>query len=147
MHPQMTSVRSNPAPDDGKELFLLSDEQILDIAPETQDVDRDPRPASLGEPGDAHSRVPSTEERAQSTDSGPRGKEHDSSSTDHGSRSTGHGAQVTGRDSPPAWLAARMKDPWGGEEAREFWDGVQQAKSEAAAYRAAFATPEDARAL
>jgi hypothetical protein len=40
-----------------------------------------------------------------------------------------------------------MKDPWGGEEAREFWDGVQQARSEAAAYRAAFATPEDARAL
>jgi hypothetical protein len=40
-----------------------------------------------------------------------------------------------------------MKDPWGGEEAREFWDGVQQARSEAAAYRAAFASPEDARAL
>ena len=40
-----------------------------------------------------------------------------------------------------------MKDPWGGEEAREFWDGVQQARTEAAAYRAAFASPEDARAL
>ena len=43
-----------------------------------------------------------------------------------------------------------MKDPWGGEEAREFWNGVQQARSEATecqAYRAAFATPEDARAL
>jgi hypothetical protein len=40
-----------------------------------------------------------------------------------------------------------MQDPWGGEEAREFWDGVQQARSEAAAYRAAFASPEDARAL
>jgi hypothetical protein len=40
-----------------------------------------------------------------------------------------------------------MKDPRGGEEAREFWDGVQQARSEAAAYRAAFASPEDARAL
>jgi hypothetical protein len=43
-----------------------------------------------------------------------------------------------------------MKDPWAGSEAREFWDGVQQARSEAAAgqaYRAAFATPEDARAL
>jgi hypothetical protein len=48
---------------------------------------------------------------------------------------------------PPAWLAAQMKDPWGGEEAREFWNGVQQARSEAAAYRAAFASPEDARAL
>jgi hypothetical protein len=40
-----------------------------------------------------------------------------------------------------------MKDPWNGEEAKELWNGVQQAKSEAAAYRAAFATPEDARAL
>ena len=48
---------------------------------------------------------------------------------------------------PPPWLAAQMKDPWAGEEARELWNGVQQAKSEAAAYRAAFANPEDARAL
>jgi hypothetical protein len=48
---------------------------------------------------------------------------------------------------PPPWLAAQMKDPWTGEEARELWNGVQQAKSEAAAYRAAFANPEDARAL
>ena len=48
---------------------------------------------------------------------------------------------------PPPWLAAQMNDPWSGEEAKEFWNGVQQARSEAAAYRAAFATPEDARAL
>jgi len=40
-----------------------------------------------------------------------------------------------------------MQDAWGGEEAREFWDGVQQARSEAAAYRASIASPEDARAL
>src|SRR5260370_35420278 len=40
-----------------------------------------------------------------------------------------------------------MKDPWSGEEARELWNGVQQARQEAAAYRAAFSTPEDARAL
>ena len=40
-----------------------------------------------------------------------------------------------------------MKDPWTGTEAQEFWNGVQQAKSEAAAYREAIATPEDARAL
>jgi hypothetical protein len=48
---------------------------------------------------------------------------------------------------PPAWLAAQMKDPWSGEEARELWNGAQQARQEAAAYRAAIATPEDARAL
>jgi hypothetical protein len=40
-----------------------------------------------------------------------------------------------------------MKDPWSGEEARELWNGVQQARTEAAAYRAAIASPEDARAL
>jgi hypothetical protein len=40
-----------------------------------------------------------------------------------------------------------MKDPWNGEEAKDLWNGVQQAKSEATAYRAAFANPEDARAL
>jgi hypothetical protein len=34
-----------------------------------------------------------------------------------------------------------------GEEAKELWNGVQQARQEAAAYRAAIATPEDARAL
>jgi len=40
-----------------------------------------------------------------------------------------------------------MKDPWTGEEAKELWNGILQAKKEAADYRAAFATPEDARAL
>jgi hypothetical protein len=40
-----------------------------------------------------------------------------------------------------------MKDPWSGEEARELWNGVQQARQETAAYRAAIATPEDAKAL
>jgi len=48
---------------------------------------------------------------------------------------------------PPGWLAREMKDPWVGEEARELWEGVQRAQREAAAYREAFATPEDARAL
>jgi len=40
-----------------------------------------------------------------------------------------------------------MKDPWTGEEAKELWNGILQAKKEAADYRAAFATPEDAQAL
>ncbi|HUJ93542.1 MAG TPA: hypothetical protein VLW46_01105 [Candidatus Bathyarchaeia archaeon] len=40
-----------------------------------------------------------------------------------------------------------MKDPWSGEAARELWNGVAQARQEAASYRAAFATPEDAKAL
>ncbi|HXC48386.1 MAG TPA: hypothetical protein VNU20_08835 [Candidatus Sulfotelmatobacter sp.] len=48
---------------------------------------------------------------------------------------------------PPGWLAREMKDPWVREEARELWEGVQRAQREAAAYREAFASPEEARAL
>jgi len=66
-----------------------------------------------------------------------------------GTANTERGSQTTGHDSPepPAWLAAQMKDPWNGEEARDLWNGIQQARQEAAAYREVFAKPEDARAL
>ena len=39
-----------------------------------------------------------------------------------------------------------MADPQGGAEARELWNGVQQSRQEAAAFREVFAKPEDARA-
>jgi hypothetical protein len=48
---------------------------------------------------------------------------------------------------PPPWLAAQMKDRWTADEARELWDGVVQARKEAAAYREVFAKPEEARAV
>src|ERR1700682_1340609 len=113
------------------DLFALSDEQILEIAPEKEvasgawprDSARMERVASADSPPAANQALPP-----------PQSKDATS-------------ASVEGETEPPAWLAAQMKDAWGGEEAREFWDGVQQARSEAAAYRAAFATPEDARAL
>ena len=94
------------------DLFALTDEQILEIEPEAQDVEV------------SSAQVPVT----------------------------GNGAAVVAPppaapQEPPPWLAAQMKDPWSGEEARELWNGVQQARQEAAAYRTAFATPEDARAL
>jgi len=47
---------------------------------------------------------------------------------------------------PPPWLAQQMKDPWSGDEARELWNGVVQARNDAAAYREVFAKPEEARA-
>src|SRR5207247_3518078 len=47
---------------------------------------------------------------------------------------------------PPKWLADRMNDPWNGEEARNFWQGIQQEREQAAAYRGVFAKPDDARA-
>jgi hypothetical protein len=117
------------------DLFALSDEQILEIEPEK-------------EMARSESRVGSHEPAAKQP---PADRSEDAALTGTATApsSTSHESLVTSPDAvePPAWLAAQMKDPWGREEAREFWDGVQQARSEAAAYRAAFATPEDARAL
>src|SRR5258707_4992483 len=117
------------------DLFALSDEQILEIEPEK-------------EMARSESRVGSHEPAAKQP---PADRSEDAALTGTATApsSTSHESLVTSPDAvePPAWLAAQMKDPWGGEEAREFWDGGQQARSEAAAYRAAFATPEDARAL
>jgi hypothetical protein len=47
---------------------------------------------------------------------------------------------------PPEWLAQRMRDPWNGAEAREFWEGLQRDQQDTAAYREVFAKPEEARA-
>src|SRR6202047_2517452 len=138
MHPQMTSVASNPTVDAGKDLFVLSDEQILDIAQEAD------APSGAGQAADTESSGQQVSTNSQSEKTADR-----TLTSAPGTSPTRHERQVTSHEAaePPAWLAAQMKDPWGGEEARELWDGVQQARTEAAAYRAAFATPEDARAL
>src|SRR6267142_2382561 len=109
------------------DLFVLTDEQILEIEPQSQqEMATDPSALRTRDNSASTREAPiATVERTE--DIAVRG---------------GHDAAE-----PPAWLAAQMQDAWGGEEAREFWDGVQQARSEAAAYRAAIATPEDARAL
>jgi hypothetical protein len=137
MNPQTTSTAGTNGASSIQDLFALSDEQILDIAPETE--------VALTESPAANQDTPTAAATSAST-AGPgeppqAGAARAPSFTSHGSRATSHDPE------PPAWLAAQMKDPWGGEEAREFWNGVQQARTEAAAYRAAFATPEDARAL
>src|SRR5689334_20986943 len=98
------------------EVFALTDEQILELEPEGQDVQNR---SALGE---------------QANDRGADGK----GLTPEG---------VSYSPEPPGWLAREMRDPWVGDEARELWEGVQKAQREAAAYREAFATPEDARAL
>src|SRR6267378_3583124 len=124
------------------DLFALSDEQILEIEPEAEVAGQ-------------RSAVASAERTLLAAD-GNAGTAAVASATSHQSPATGHKLteQRTGAQpqlavplEPPAWLAAQMQDAWGGEGAREFWDGVQQARSEAAAYRAAIASPEDARAL
>ncbi len=108
------------------DLFALTDEQILQIEPEAQEVEL------------SNAALP-----ARTQQSSPAAQQNEQSRREAGATQ----GSVSNSQEPPPWLAAQMKDPWSGEEARELWNGVQQAKSEAAAYRAAFATPEDARAL
>ncbi|HET6930683.1 MAG TPA: hypothetical protein VFI45_10215 [Candidatus Acidoferrum sp.] len=102
------------------EIFALTDEQILEMAPEGADA--------------------------------LNGATHGDEVSDRGGAAKGLTPEgVSYRDGmapePPGWLAREMKDPWVGDEARELWEGVQRAQREAVAYREAFGTPEDARAL
>ena len=100
------------------EVFALTDEQIVGLEPE--------------EVASGEWRVASPEKRAQDPPSKTEG---------------GAPAGVPVPPEAPGWLAERMRDPWHGEEAKEFWEGAQRVEREAAAYREVFATPEDARAI
>lgn len=112
--------------DAGRDLFALTDEQILEIEPEMQ-----------GAPGgDATATVPVAEAgTAQTTASGAA-----SAATNEAGAATADGAE------PPRWLAEVMADPQRGGEARDFWNGVAHARQDAAAYREVFAGPAEARA-
>jgi len=122
------------------EIFALTDEQILGMEPEGQEAEDSSfsRDAVNGRQG------PSTAAATAAASA-----RDDSGSKNGVSGGEGKSAQagVPVPPEPPAWLAREMKDPWVGEEARELWEGVQRAQREAAAYREAFASPEDARAL
>src|SRR6267154_4693999 len=122
---------SSTAPADSKltDLFVLSDEQILDIRPEV-DAAAVATGALTGAGSSVHQG--STNNQTEGTADRTLTSAPNASDASHESRGTSHDPAE-----PPAWLAAQMQDAWGGEEAREFWDGVQQARSEAAAYRAA----------
>jgi len=121
------------------ELFALTDEQILEIEPEQEASGAPVEQPLLAVPA----------RRADSANAQSEAEPNGSAASSQLIENTQQSAQagVSVLPEPPPWLAAQMKDPWSGEEARELWNGVQQARSEAAAYRAAFATPEDARAL
>src|SRR5260370_37510320 len=124
------------------DLFALSDEQILEIEPEAevtaqQDSVTPAERTSLGASSDA----------GPAAAASVAGRESPVTSQQTAAQGAGAQPQLAVPLEPPAWLAAQMKDPWGGDEALEFWDGVQQAESEAAAYRAAFAGPEGSPAL
>src|SRR5712691_5751682 len=129
------------------DLFALTDEQILEIEPEAQDVElSDGQPSTSGQepPHEAPASLPAGS--AQTLQNKNR-LDQDRGAAQNTNAEPAAQPGVAVPKEPPAWLAAQMKDPWNGEEAKELWNGVQQAKSEAAAYRAAFANPEDARAL
>lgn len=158
-------------------MFVLTDEQILEIEPEGEVNVAPPfrvasptlasgssaplavipsLSAQAGEARDRGSTFEPAHSQSASRDSSSLGAPRNDRSEQEAASVTERGSRVMDRDAqpgvavlpePPAWLAAQMKDPWSGEEAKEFWNGVQQARQEAAAYRAAFATPEDARAL
>src|SRR5216684_2478903 len=120
-----------PSTGAGTEAFALTDEQILELEPEGMDFQNgSAQGEQISDQGDAAKGLT------------PEGVSYRDGAGSQG----GKGAQP-GMTVPPAWLAREMKDPWVGDEAREMWEGVQRAQREAAAYREAFGTPQDARAL
>jgi hypothetical protein len=120
------------------EIFALTDEQILGMEAEGQEAENgSTSQAQINDRGDAAKGLTPEGVSYRDGASGRDGK----------SAQPGMAVPRESAQEPPGWLAREMKDPWVGEEAREFWEGVQRAQREAAAYREAFATPEDARAL
>ncbi len=113
-----------------RDLFALTDEQILELEPEAQTETADEARKSEVARGQ---RPGATQSDGQSIASAPA-------------------AAVGAADArgtvaePPRWLAEMMADPQNGGEARDFWSGVNQAREEAAAYREVFAGPAEARA-
>jgi hypothetical protein len=116
------------------EIFALTDEQILGMEPRGQEAENGSKsPEQMNDRGDGAKGLT------------PEGVSYRDEVRARDGKSAQAGVPVP--QEPPGWLAREMKDPWVGEEARELWDGVQRAQREAAAYREAIATPEDARAL
>jgi hypothetical protein len=121
------------------DLFVLTDEQILEIEPEAQNV------SVLEEVGrgDSLADVPANASQGELRNNkglGPSG----AAATEQQSQSAQ--ARVPVLPEPPAWLAETMNDPQRGAEARALWDGAQRAEREAASFREVFAKPEEARA-
>jgi hypothetical protein len=142
MNSQAASTAGSNGESSIQDLFALTDEQILEIAPEAEVASREDPVAP------AEQVSISANSDARSVTQSPATSHHAAVADQHAvGQGTGAQPEMAVPLEPPAWLAAQMQDPWGGEEAREFWNGVQQARTEAAAYRSAFATPEDARAL
>lgn len=140
------------------DLFALTDEQILEIVPDAQDVE-----VFAGERSDSADPLRedldllASNAPSQRTD-GPSAGPSKGQNTDDGRKSVAPApdapapdaqpadAATNANDAAPPWLAERMNDPRHGAEARALWQGVQAARQEASAFREVFAKPEDARA-
>lgn len=113
------------------EVFALTDEQILEIDSEPQDVIVRDDVAQDDQLSTVSRNAQETEARSTVQAAEP-------------AQSAQAGLPVL--PAPPAWLAETMNDPQRGAEARALWEGAQRAEREAASYREVFAKPEDARA-
>jgi hypothetical protein len=125
-----------------QDLFVLTDEQILEIEPEPQDVTV--RESALQ--GDGPAVVSSTANARN--DGGSRDANGIDTPSAAAAEQNAQSAQagVPVLLDPPAWLAETMNDPQRGAEARALWEGAQRAEREAASFREIFAKPEVARA-
>ena len=126
MNQQTTSATGPNGHSTPHDIFVLTDEQILEIKPEAQDVSVSENVAQ----GDSHAGVSSTADAATQGNQPAQNAQ----------------ARVPVLHEPPAWLAETMNDPQRGAEARALWEGAQRAEREAASYREGFAKPEEARA-
>ena len=146
MNQQRTAtVDSSAGSSSPGELFVLTDEQILEIEPEAQDVEVRTSPASssatsFGQTQDG------PELHKQSAQASPRTQWHPSTELESQYTNDEEHAVADLPVLPPAWLAETMNDPQRGAEARALWEGAQKAEHEAASYRQVFAKPEEARA-
>lgn len=141
-----------------RDLFALTDEQILQIEPDAQDVEvfgaersdpMDPLREDIalltsasenGRPGvgaEEHS-------KQQKSQDGLKAVATTANTNAQTSPATGAVGDASGE--APHWLVERMNDPQHGAAARELWQGVQAARQEASAFREVFSKPEDARA-
>lgn len=146
---QQATTTANPTNRQGMlhDLFALTDEQILEIEPEAQDVEIGVTQTASGHAPKANPSTSETQSASQDP-STPAPVRVGASTQDDGKGDGVPGAQpgLAVPQEPPRWVAEAMNDPQRGREARAFWEGAQQAQQEAAAYREVFAKPEAARA-
>jgi hypothetical protein len=167
MNPAPTPNSSGNGATSAHELFALTDEQILQIEPDAQDIEifagersdpLDPLREDLdllvsgapAQPAAATAAVPTGTTTGAAAVAATNADTNAVVATQNPSTANAANASATSantaNDAPPAWLAARMNDAQHGAEARELWQSTQAARQEASAFREVFAKPEEARA-